>query len=326
MTEAGRFAARHAITLGAVALVTAIFRPPQPFLAILAAYLLLSRPPREIPQRILAAWLAAGAGVLLVALFPQQPWVLLPVYGGVAIWALRFSCRFGDEGIVLLVAMGLGAGLPAGIGDPARALEAGWFHAWNLAIGVCCARFGYFVIPALVPPPPTALAEIPWRSAIYIGVATACAVVAAALVLPGSGVVLVIACLTTGLAIVETPQPHLIQKSIGALAGALIAVAFDSIVSGAANSLAVFLCAFAFLFGALSWGMKSWPEAAPCLGQCCAMFSVASPTVPSPDTSLLPMGIRVAAVLVGFLVASGIYGLALLAHPVSPEARPDTSG
>jgi hypothetical protein len=39
------------------------------------------------------------------------------------------------------------------------------------------------------------------------------------------------------------------------------------------------------------------------------MFAVAAPMLPAPDLSLAAMGIRVEAVCVGFMVATGLFGV-----------------
>ncbi len=62
---------------------------------------------------------------------------------------------------------------------------------------------------------------------------------------------------------------------------------------------------------------------AACFTQCCAMFTVAAPMIPLPDTSLAAMGARIVAILIGFGSAAGVYGLMRLA-PTSTQKKYST--
>ncbi len=127
MNDVALIAIRYALATGATALVVAIAQPSQPFLAVLAAYLFAARPfPRNALAGYLgAAWSGVAAGLVLVALFPQQFWLLLPAFAVVVVVGLRESSRRTGPSGVLPLAMGLCATLPAAIVDPRGAINVG---------------------------------------------------------------------------------------------------------------------------------------------------------------------------------------------------------
>jgi hypothetical protein len=126
--------------------------------------------------------------------------------------------------------------------------------------------------------------------------------------LPSASVVLEIAAVTTALGLIQPPA-RLGAKTAGALLGALGAMVFDILVAGSGNNLAAFLVALMTVFAALAGLMQVRRDWTPTLAQGGAMFAVAAPMFPAPDLSLAAMGTRVEAVCVGFLVATGLFGL-----------------
>jgi len=315
MSETARFVARSALAAAATSLVMAIFRMPQPFLAVLAAFLMLGRSfdAAEIPIRLAAAWFGVVVGLLLVCLFPQQPWLLFPAFCIVTILSIRLAARTGNAAVALLVAMGLCASLPAGLISPNAALTACWAHGWNLSIGVVIAWASFAIFPAAPAPGAPAFSA---QNALYIALTVVVASWVALLLQPISSVILVIASATSVLGLSQPNAPsHLGQKTIGACLGSALSVVFDVMVAGSGNSIAIFLAAMGLFVGGLAWCMRRWSGAAPCFTQCCAMFVVAAPMLPGPDDNLAAMGGRVAAVLVGFFTAAGVH---VLVRSVTP--------
>ena len=301
---------RYALATGAAALAVALIQPSQPFLAILASYLLVARPFRgnDLAGCLLAAWSGVAAGLALVTLFPQQSWLLLPAFAGVIVLGLReLSRRTGPSGVLLMV-MGLCATLPAGFVHPRGTVHAGWNHGANLTIGAVAAwlAFRFLGAPVSGQTPERKGISLP-QAGFVAGVAIA-ALCAAAVLLPSSSVVLEIAAVTTALGLIQ-PPPHLGAKTAGALLGALGAIVFDSLVAGSRNDLAVFLVTLMSVFAALAGLMQVRRAWTPALTQAGAMFAVAAPMLPAPDLSLAAMGTRVEAVSIGFLVATGLFGL-----------------
>jgi hypothetical protein len=301
---------RYALATGAATLAVAIVQPAQPFLAVLTAYLLVARPFRgnDLAGCLLAAWSGVAAGLVLVALFPQQFWLLLPGFAVVIVVGLREVSRWTGPSGVLLMAMGLCATLPAGIVLPRGAVDAGWNHGANLTIGTLAAWMAFGLFAASFSGPTPERREISLSQAGFVAAVAIVALCAAAVLLPSASVVLEIAAVTTALGLIQ-PPPRLGAKTVGALLGALGAMVFDSLVAGSGNDLTVFLVALMTVFATLSGLMQVRRAWAPTLAQAGAMFAVAAPMLPAPDLSLAAMGTRVEAVCVGFMVATGLFGV-----------------
>jgi hypothetical protein len=243
----------------------------------------------------------------LVALFPQQFWLLLPAFAVVIVLGLReVSRRTGPSGI-LLMAMGLCATLPAGIVYPRGAVHAAWDHGANLTIGTLAAWTAFRLFAAPFSSPTPERREISLSQAGLVAAVAIVALCAAAVLLPSTSVVLEIAAVTTALGLIQ-PPPRLGAKTVGALLGALGAMVFDILVAASEN-LTVFLVALITVFAALAGLMQVRRAWAPTLAQGGAMFAVAAPMLPAPDLSLVAMATRAEAVCVGFMVATGLFGL-----------------
>jgi hypothetical protein len=74
------------------------------------------------------------------------------------------------------------------------------------------------------------------------------------------------------------------------------------------------------VFAALAGLMQVRRDWTPTLAQGGATFAVAAPMLPAPDLSLAAMGTRVEAICVGFLVATGLFGLLSCLTPF-PQAE-----
>jgi hypothetical protein len=126
----------------------------------------------------------------------------------------------------------------------------------------------------------------------------------------------VIAALTTIWALSQPALPtRLGHKTAGALLGATLSIVLDIIVAGSGNTFTVFLVTLMAILAGLACCTLRWNAQAACFTQCCAMFTVAAPMIPAPDTSLAAMGSRIVAILIGFGSAAGVYGLMRLAPP-----------
>jgi len=321
MSDVVLVSVRYALATGGAALAVAIVQPSQPFLAVLTAYLLVARPFRgnDLAGCLLAAWSGVAAALFLVALFPQQFWLLLPAFAVVIVLGLRAVSRLTGHSGVLLMAMGLCATLPAGIVHPRGAIHAGWDHGANLTIGTLAAWTAFRLFAAPFSGPTPERKEISLSQAGFVAAVAIVAVCAAAVLLPSASVVLEIAAITTALGLLQ-PPPGLSAKAIGALLGALGAMVFDSLLAGSGNDLTVFLVALMTIFAALSGLMQVRRAWAPTLAQGGAMFAVAAPMLPAPDLSLAAMTTRVEAVCVGFMVATGLIGL-LSCLPAFPRTE-----
>jgi hypothetical protein len=301
---------RYALATGATALALAIVQPSQPFLAVLAAYLLVARPFRgnDLTGCLLAIWSGVAAGLVLVALFSQQFWLLLPAFAVVIVLGLReISRRTGPSGILLLT-MGLCATLPAGIVHPREAVHAAWDHGADLTIGTLAAWTAFRLFAAPFSSPTPERREISLPQAGFVGAVAIAALCAAAVLLPSASVVLEIAAVTMALGLIQ-PPPHLGAKAVGALLGALGAMVFDILIAGSGNDLTGFLVALITVFAALAGVIQVRRTWAPILAQGGAMFAVAAPMLPAPDLSLAAMATRVEAVCAGSMVAAGLFGL-----------------
>jgi hypothetical protein len=320
MSDVVLVSVRYALATGATALALAIVQPSQPFLAVLAAYLLVARPFRgnDLAGCLLAVWSGVAAGLVLVALFPQQFWLLLPAFAVVIVLGLREVSRWTGPSGILLMAMGLCATLPAGIVHPREAVHAAWDHGANLTIGTLAAWTAFRLFAAPFSSPTPERREISLSQAGLVAAVAIVALCTAAVLLPSTSVVLEIAAVTTALGLIQ-PPPRLGAKTVGALLGALGAMVFDILVAASEN-LTVFLVALITVFAALAGLMQVRRAWAPTLAQGGAMFAVAAPMLPAPDLSLAAMATRVEAVCVGFMVATGLFGLLSCLTPF-PQAE-----
>ncbi len=96
---------------------------------------------------------------------------------------------------------------------------------------------------------------------------------------------------------------------------------FDILVAGSGNNLAAFLVALMTVFAVLAGLTQIRRDWTPALAQGGAMFAVAAPMLPAPDWSLAAMSTRVEAVCVGFLMATGLFGLISCLTPPYPRRK-----
>lgn len=330
MTPSEAAAVRHGLAVVLAAFVVALLRMPQPFLATLAAYLLtgsyaamLPRARgREMAASVLAIWIGAGSGILLTALFPQQPWIFLPALGGLAAVEVYWGSRSGSWTRLLLLLMGLCGVAAAGIGRPEWALQAGWAHGWNLSIGLGAAVLAGWMVPEGRDVPlgkgghrltaATAREGAPCSACLAAGITVALALLVAAIFLPGLGVVLVIASAVMIWGLIQPgAQAALAARFAGMAIGAFLSLAFDSVVAGSGNQLTVFLGAMGLTVVGVLWLATRFPKMGVAWRQAGAMFVVVAPMIPAPDVTLTAAGMRIWAVLLGCGVGIGVYLVSL---------------
>ncbi|MEO8207207.1 MAG: hypothetical protein ABI615_13585 [Chthoniobacterales bacterium] len=310
MNKPWYLAGRQACAVVLAGLAMGIIRNPQPFLCILAAFLLASNdslPHSRIFFRIAGACAGALAACLLISLFPEQPWLLLPAFALLITFGIRWVSFLKDDSVVLMALLGLVTCIPTGIVHPAAVLTAGGAHAVNLTCGILSAAIAFSLFPPEKELPLETSPVFPFQNALLVGVTTSLSMIVASMFLPGAAVVVIAAALMIFRLAVPDTLPLIPQKALGAILGALIAIAFDIIIAGAGNDIAFFLVALAVIFGTLAWIGNWQKKVKPIMLQAASMFAVAAPMLPRPYFRLEAMGIRIAAVLIGCAFAILIY-------------------
>ncbi|MEO6054757.1 MAG: hypothetical protein ABIP97_12155 [Chthoniobacterales bacterium] len=312
MNKPLHIAGRQACAVALAALAMGIIRNPQPFLSVLAAFLLASGDSLEhgrIFHRIVGAWLGALAGTVIITLFPEQPWLLLPAFALVIAVGIRQVSFTKDDSLVLLTLLGLITCIPTGIVQPSAVLTAAGAHGVNLTCGIISAAIAFFLFPAPKGLPRETSPIFPFKNALFVGITTSLTMVLGAFFPPGAAVVVIASGLMSFRLAVPGTLPLIPEKMRGAILGTLLAIVFDVIVAGAGNNIAVFLLAQSLVFGVLAWIGVTRKGMKPVMLQGAAMFAVAAPMLPTPDVTLQAMGVRIAAVLIGCGFAVLIYEL-----------------
>lgn len=310
MSDAGRAALRQALATAGTALVVGSLHVPQPFLAVLAAQLVggfCCNSLREFLRRLAAAWSGTLAGLFLLVTVPDQQWLSLPLFCIATGFGITCACRRMGPGSAVLFAMGIGGMFSAGIVFPGAGLMSGLAHASSLSIAaiVSAAAWKVCMRPECSVDPGTSPVN-PW----IIGLAATGSLILACLTLPTEGVVMTIATMTTVLALETSAKtPEIGERSLGALLGVAVSVAFLSIVSGAGNNLAVFLGALAFVMGGFEWLASTFSDKAFLFRQAAALFAVAATMLPRPEQFLTASIGRMLAVILGFLAAIAIFAI-----------------
>jgi uncharacterized membrane protein YccC len=311
-------AARQGIAAAGAALAAAILNLPQPFLTVLAVVLLCGATPvatwGQIASRILWAWIGCAAGVLLIILLPEQPWLALPLFGVLTGGGMLMLSRHHGYGHVLMYGMGICASAPAAAIYPNLLMPSALAHGLLLTIAVLAAAFAC--------PPQVAssgTSNMLPRSAMVIGVAVTLSLIAALLIVPHDVVVMVIATVTTILRLEWPNTPSALREKItGVVIGTVASVVFIILVAGSGNNLAVFLLALGLMVWAFEAGARREKTWAIAFRQAAALFAVAAPMIPAPVQSLAGVESRILAVWGGFVIAVLCYLLAVAAVAPTP--------
>lgn len=311
-------AVRVMIATGVAALGEAVFGFSQPFLAVIAAYLLTGfsiSSPREWGIQLGASWLGIALGLILLVATPQQPWLSLPLFGGItALGGVRWLRR-GRTDCALVFGIGMAASVGAGWLASHRALPAIFAHAGSLALAVFAAGFASWVISRSIVISPSPSVErrpvLPPASGISLGLSSVFALFCSALFLPHSMVPLIIAAITTAVALPAAASSfeQLRLRALGALLGSGVSVVFLILVNGAGNNFAVFLCALIVVFAVGETVANLQPKWALSLRQALAVFAVAAPILPGPVALIESPLLRIIGILFGFSLSALLYGL-----------------
>jgi len=316
---------RSATAAGLAALAVAILGFPQPFLAVLASQLLVTKAGGG--GRFLGCNLwAVGTGALLggggLALCAQQPWFLLPVGGVVA--GVGGAWWWGSYGPVaaMVFLMGLVATLGSGLIYPEGAMTIGLAHAGSMILALLAAA----LVRALFgcdeeaqtggegseahsqPVPKTVFG-------LLSGLSVLTGFGAAALLLPGLVVPLSISVVATCCGLGSSQDSRGIwQKIGGAILGGIIATVFVIVVAGAGNDLAVVVGGLMLVLGSLETMARLSTSGPGWYRQAASVFAVAATMLPAPLAHFSGVLLRVTAVWLGFslalLIALALFRLA----------------
>ncbi len=298
--DSTRSAFRLGLAVGLTALVVGSLHVPQPFLAILAAQLVAGIPCRTAGVffgRLASACAGSLSGMAVLTLAPNEQWISLPLFFGLAGWGTVFVAKRRDAASGILFGMGIASMVAEGFVFPARDLPFGLAHLASLsAASTCSALAGWFFpfdekAPSTVRPEPAAA----------IGLAAVGSLIAALVVLPAQPTVTVVAALTTALSL-GAGTGVIGQKFLGGLAGAGLALGFVILVSGAGNNAAFYLPGLAAIMGGIEWLAAGFPKHSAALRQAGAIFGVMGTILPEPERHMWGSMERMCAVLAGLSI------------------------
>lgn len=303
MTDASCGAFRLGLAVCLTALVVGSLHVPQPFLAILAAQLIAGIPCPNAPvffSRLAAAAAGSLCGIAILTLAPNEQWISLPLFFALAGWGTWFLAARRDSASAVLFCMGITSMVAESFVFPARDLPFGLAHTASLITASLCSAAAGRIFPFPKIEKPVANHE----PALPIGLAAVTALIVACAVLPTQPTVTVVAAVTTtlslgaGLGVVG-------QKFLGGLLGAVAAVIFVILTSGAGNDVAFYLLGLAGVMGGLEWLALRFPGYAAALRQAGAMFGVVGTILPQPEQQMQGSLERLCAVLTGLSIGCG---------------------
>lgn len=310
MTDATRGALRHGLAVGLTALVVGSLHVPQPFLAILAAQLVAGIPCPTATvffSRLAAAAAGSLGGIAILTLAPNEQWISLPLLFVLAGWGTSFVAKRRDPASGILFCMGIASMVAEGFVFPARDLPYGLAHTASLITATVCSAVAgrIFDFPKMLKP------HASEPSALAIGLAAVAALILACALLPTQPTVTVVAAITTalslggGLGVVG-------QKFVGGLLGAVAALVFVIMVSGAGNDVAIFLLGLTAVMAGCEGLAVRYPEISPALRQAGAIFGVMGTILPQPEQFMWGSMERMCAVLAGLSIGcSAAWGVKL---------------
>ena len=294
---------RTAISCGLALLAAGILRLPDPFLATVTAFVLAGLPRAEgdSPARhALSAMGGWGAGLAVLAAFPQQPWLAIPIFCGVVAWGASRIVAKGAIGSASVFAVGAVAVFSVGTpivatGTVTRAA------AHLLSIGTAVAAAGF---ARLCFPPAQATSHTGFPSNFPSGFAALFLVYSIGILLiPTSVVPMAVAAGFSLVSLASSPVPLYHQRIGGALVGSTISVVFLTLLSGSGNNLAVFLFGITCLLALLSQLAAAYPGRGAFWNQAGATLAVAATVFPAPPDTLYAPTLRAASVLAGVCLA-----------------------
>lgn len=288
------------MSLCLTALVVGSLHVPQPFLAILAAQLVAGIPCRTAEvffSRLASAAAGSVCGIAILTLAPNEQWISLPLFFALAGWGTSFVAKRRDPASGILFGMGIASMVAEGFVFPARDLPFGLAHTASLITAAICSALAGWFFPFEEKPPSTARAE----PATAIGLAAVVSMIVACAVLPTEPTVTVVAALTTALSL-GGGTGVIGQKFLGGLAGAMLALGFVIVASGAGNNVAFYLLGLISIMGGIEWLAVRFPKHSAALRQAGAIFGVTGTILPQPERHMWGSMERMCAVIAGLSI------------------------
>ena len=288
------------MSVGLTALVVGSLHVPQPFLAILAAQLVAGIPCRTAEvffSRLASACAGSLGGIVVLTLAPNEQWISVPLFFVLAGWGTSFVAKRRDPASAILFGMGIASMVAEGFVFPSRDLPFGLAHMASLVTAAICSALAGWFFPFEEKAPSSTHPE----PAAAIGLAAVVSLIVACIVLPTQPTVTVVAALTTALSL-GGGTGVIGQKFLGGLAGALLALGFVIVASGAGNNVAFYLPGLASIMGGIEWLAVRFPKHSAALRQAGAIFGVMGTILPQPEHHMWGSMERMCAVLAGLSI------------------------
>lgn len=311
MSDITRSAFRLGVSVGFTALVVGSLHIPQPFLAILAAQLVTGIPCRTAAIffcRLASACAGSLCGIAILTLAPNEQWISLPLFFALAGWGTLFVAKRRDPASAILFGMGIASMVAECFVFPARDLPFGLAHTASLITAAICSALAGWFFPFEEKAPSSAHQE----PAAAIGLAAVASLIVACAVLPKEPTVTVVAAVTTALSL-GAGTGVVGQKFLCGLAGAMLALGFVIVASGAGNNVAFYLLGLISIMGGIEWLAVRFPQHSAALRQAGAIFGVMGTILPQPERHMWGSMERMCAVLAGLsigcasVLATGIF-------------------
>lgn len=302
MSDATRSVFRLGLSLGFTALVVGSLHIPQPFLAILAAQLVTGIPCRTAKaffSRLASACAGSLCGIAILTLAPNEQWISLPLFFALAGWGTFFVAKRRDPASAILFGMGIASMVAEGFVFPARDLPFGLAHTASLITAAICSALAGWFFPFENKDSSPAHPE----PAAAIGLAAVVSLIVACAVLPTEPTVTVVAALTTAISL-GGGTGVIGKKFLGGLAGAMLALGFVIVASGAGNNVAFYLLGLISIMGGIEWLAVRFPKHSAALRQAGAIFGVMGTILPQPEQHMWGSMERMCAVLAGLSIGS----------------------
>ncbi|HLB33728.1 MAG: hypothetical protein A3F67_07340 [Verrucomicrobia bacterium RIFCSPHIGHO2_12_FULL_41_10] len=254
--------------------------------------------------RIVAVSFGTVTSVLLLVIFPEEPWFYIPLLGVISAYGYAFFlARWGPGSACAFSFYFLAIHVSSIAGHFTYSVALLALNFWAQAVIAIIMTYIAACLTkkkATVEPSP----KLPLSSIVTIGIAVSIAGLIDASIRTDQGGRLIMATIST-ITILETTQliTPLIDKFIGYLIGIVVAASFIVITIAAGNDFGVYLLFLGITFGSLEWLACYYLPKATIYRSIAMMISFCVLMLPAPDTSLHIPYQRALVSLAGFFIA-----------------------
>jgi hypothetical protein len=321
MNKAVSLACRSTLAVGLTLLATEIYPNSVAVRGLLCASLVSGLPTFRrvlMRQRFLLIWAGAGVGMLSETLFRDAPWFFLPCYFGLLCLLFFIGSKSRDAATMVIIVYGLSGSLDNKFLDSGNEpIFDGLYRALWCSIGLMTASLAFLIFPdpeSPASPNPRPISQpvsFPSRDVIFLGfcatVAVSVGVVAVQYV---ASAFLVMVTLVWSISLCTMKDKSSLPGNfLMGIAGALLAIAFASMISSSTNNVMIFLSAFLAVFWFINWLKVAVPSLAPFLQFFLILFITAGAMSPKPIQSFDATLTNIYSILGGIVLATILWSI-----------------